>query len=311
VTVRIFDAPVPGEPGQDALETVIYDWSTHQLGYMQASAKNGFTTTSMANCQGTPFNFEPEYSTASVGNYVPWAALQTDISTEFETGHFEPCTSVSDPVPDPIVATDSSTMYNACTGPYEAQANEGPEAGDGICWQQGDTHAGYNPSDPGETTPPDEITGCMDNLFQNGDIDFDGMAYRAGEWPTSATPTRQVPSSFVESLPTTVGFRGYQQVFFQTDIALSESVCTISTLTGCTVPPSGSEVSQPGNTAFYPFWSEVDSHGTCTLEFGDVTRGPVNDFGGDAQYGKNQFTTLGYPEFESNIMNNVCQPGRS
>jgi hypothetical protein len=42
-----------------------------------------------------------------------------------------------------------------------------------------------------------------------------------------------------------------------------------------------------------------------------VTRGPVNDFCGDAKYGTNQFTTLGYPEFESNIMNNVCQPGRS
>ena len=28
---------------------------------------------------------------------IPWAALQTNISTEFETGHWEPCTSVTDP----------------------------------------------------------------------------------------------------------------------------------------------------------------------------------------------------------------------
>jgi hypothetical protein len=58
ITVHIFDARVPGEPGQRALEAVVDDPTTGQSGFMQASAKNGFQTTSPANCSGTPFNFQ-------------------------------------------------------------------------------------------------------------------------------------------------------------------------------------------------------------------------------------------------------------
>ena len=64
---------------------------TRTSGFMQASAANGFANTSIVDCSGTPFNFEPEYSTAAQANIIPWAALQTNISTEYETGHFEPC----------------------------------------------------------------------------------------------------------------------------------------------------------------------------------------------------------------------------
>ena len=88
--------------------------------------------------------------------------------------------------------------------------------------------------------------------------------------------------------PTTRG-RQYSQFFFQTDIALSESTCTSTTLSGCTVPPQG-----PGG--FYPFWSETRQGGTCDFEFGNVTS-HVRDFGKDAEYGTDQFLTLGYPEF--------------
>src|SRR5579875_11425 len=72
ITLRIFDAPAPG--GGMALKTVIHDWSTGQTGYMQASAANGFMNTSIADCSGTPFNFQPEYNTASRQNIIPWAA---------------------------------------------------------------------------------------------------------------------------------------------------------------------------------------------------------------------------------------------
>ncbi len=77
------------------------------------------------------------------------------------------------------------------------------------------------------------------------------------------------------------------------------------TRTGCTVPPSG-----PGD--FYPYWTRVTStgsgHASCTLEFGNVSRGTgVNDFGGDAQYGSDLQPTLGYPEFEGPVMSNACR----
>jgi hypothetical protein len=306
ITVHIWDAPVPGEAGQKALEVSIDDLTSHQSGFMQASGKNGFQHTSIANCSGTPFDFQPEYSTASVGHYVPWASLQTDISTEFETGHWEPCTSLSEPIPNPIDPSDSSTVYDECAGPYESAGGaEGPETGDAFCYLAGSTHTGFTGSTAG--TPPDVSTGCLDNLFQNGDLDYDGTPYWP-EWPVSASPTALYPSSFVESLPETIdsatGKTGsYSRFFFQTDVALSESNCSAVTADACTVPP-------PGPGRFYPYWSEADSHGTCSLEFGNVSSG-AEDFGKDAQYGTAQVATLGYPEFVSGTYDDTCPAASS
>jgi len=177
----------------------------------------------------------------------------------------------------------------------EARAG-GTETGDAICWKAGDTHNGYN--GPGSSTQPDLMTACQDNLFQNGDLDFDGTPYWK-EWPTGLRPNLN-PSSFLEQFPTTNG-RQYSQFFFQTDVALSESTCTPTTLSGCTVPPQG-----PGG--FYPYWTKVQAGaGFCAFEFGNVSAGfLLNTYGKDAQYGTNQFATLGYPEFEGPVHNNTC-----
>ena len=68
------------------------------------------------------------------------------------------------------------------------------------------------------------------------------------------------------------------------------------------MPPAG-----PGN--FYPYWSAVYAAvNFCALEFGNVSI-PVpflTNFGKDAEYGQNQFNTLGYPEFEGPVHNNTC-----
>jgi hypothetical protein len=266
---------------------------------MQASAANGFQNTSIADCSGTPFNFEPEYSTASQGNVIPWAALQTNISTEFETGHFEACTSLSQQfTTNPFDSADTGGTYNQCSGPYENAApsdSTTAEAGDALCYYKGDTHPGYD--GPGTSTPPAEVTGCQDNVFQNGDLDFDGSPYYA-DWPTGNTPTRN-PSTFVEQFPASHG-RAYSQYFLQTDIALSESTCTPTS--GCTAIPQG-----PGN--FYPYWTQVHAGGSCTLEFGNVSgnKSSVNDFGKQAQYGTVQWATLGYPEIIGPNHNVACR----
>jgi hypothetical protein len=303
VNVHMFDAPAPG--GGGAFEVVINDLTTHQSGFMQASAANGFQNTSSNDCSGTPFNFQPEYNTAKSGNIIPWAALQTNISAQFETGHWEPCTSVSGAIANPLDPNDGSTMYSVCNGPYEnattADANT-PETSDALCWQAGDTHPGYD--SVGSSTPPDTITACQANLFQNGDLDFDGTPYWK-EWPTGLTPTRY-PSSFLELFPTTNG-QQYSKYFIQTDVALSEVTCGPSnysngtgTLAGCTVPPPG-----PGH--FYPYWSFAESHGSCTMLFGNVSGSGLATFGKDAQYGTNQFNTLGYPEFIGPNHPNPCK----
>jgi hypothetical protein len=100
IRVHMFDAPAPG--GGHALESDVADLRTGQNGFMQASAANGFMDTNVATCEGTPFNFEPEYSSASAGNVSPWGAGTQAISAAFELGHFVPCTSLGDPALLPL-----------------------------------------------------------------------------------------------------------------------------------------------------------------------------------------------------------------
>jgi hypothetical protein len=284
--VHIYDAPAPG--GGKALETVVSDLTTHQTGYMQASAANGFMASSIVNCSGTPYNFAAEYSSAQRQNIVPWAADQVDISTQFETGHFEACNSLTGTAK---YGPDKFWLY--CHGVYERSTKGGdgkgtPEPTDAFCYPAGDRHTTL----PGSHAP-DEVTGCLDDVTQNGDLDFDGSPYWP-DWPTS-TMAGRFPGSFTFAQPTTVGGAGYPQYFFQTDTALSESTCTPSNPSGCAVPPPNA----PGH--FYPYWTLTSS---CTWEFGNVSHG--NTFGKDAQYGTVRTAQFGYPQIISRIHQNSC-----
>jgi len=167
LSIHIGDAPVSAPGSGNALKVSISDLTTHQNGFMQASAANGFASTSIADCSGTYFNYQPEHSSANRSNIIPWAALQTDISTEHEIGHFEACTSVSNFFFDgPGGAGDP--IYGTCNGPYESATDSGsPETSDAACFTNGDTHGTLN-------SDPNEVAGCLDNVFQNGDLDFDG-----------------------------------------------------------------------------------------------------------------------------------------
>jgi hypothetical protein len=284
--VHIWDAPVPGGGGDHALEVQVDDLTTHQTGYMQASAANGYAATGIADCSGRFFNYEPEYVTAKKQNIVPWAALATDISTEFEIGHWTPCTSL-----DNQLVGGEDPVYGTCVGPYESptddESNFEGTIGDAPCFLQGDTHGG--------TSDPNVMTGCL-NFQAGGDIDFDGTPYWA-DWPTGAAPTDKTPGSFVQSAPLSQKHK-YEQTFFQTDVALSEVPCEESADTSaCTVPPDG-----PGN--FYPFWSTTKGK-NCSILFGNVTAG-VNSYGGFKQYGKDLRNQIGYDEFEGKIGPAVC-----
>ena len=128
LTIHMFDAAVPGHPGHKALKVLVHDLTTGKSGFMQASAANGYATTSPIDCSGKPFDYQPEYNTAARHNIIPWAALQTNISTQFEIGHFEACTSVSDPFTLPLGPDTSDVLYQKCAGPYEAAAR--PDGGE-------------------------------------------------------------------------------------------------------------------------------------------------------------------------------------
>jgi hypothetical protein len=275
IRVHIFDSDLAG--GDRALEVHIDDLSTGQSGFMQAAAANGFMATILGNCKGVPFNYEPEYDTANANNIVPWAALLGGILTQYEIGHFTPCTSLSNPATGSLLDITAGDPFSlTCNGPYEAVADSGstnpePPGGDAFCYPAGDTHTALNQF--GITSDPNLITGCLDFLA-GGDLDFDGTPYRT-DWPDSTKPDR-FPSTFLQDQPTTGGST-YPQVQFETDAPASESTCSPTALANCTVTGPN----YPG--AFYPYFTQASVGGRCEWEFGQMANG--NTFGGAAQYG--------------------------
>jgi hypothetical protein len=264
--IHIWDAALPG--GGHALETSIDDLTTGQSGFMIASARNGFKATSIKDCSGTPFNYQPEYSTAKKQNIIPWAALETNISTQFEIGHFEPCTSVQNPLPFTF-GTFHDRIWQDCTSPYEAttqpDGKPNPELSDAPCYPKGFTHLGQ--------APPNMVAGCIQTIAQNGDLDYDGTSYWP-DWPNSVKPNKW-PSPFLQLAPKTRG-HAYPRIQFQTNAAASEASCQ-PTGVGCAVPPPAG----PGK--FYPWWTQAKVSGECVWEFGMMRNG--NTFGRTQQYG--------------------------
>ncbi len=231
ITVHMFNAAIPGGHALEARET---DLSTGQSGFMIASAANGFMTTSMADCSGTPFNFQPEYSSARAQNVIPWGFGPYMINDQFEIGHFEPCTSLSG-----LVTDSGDPFYTNCSGPYETSAeNPNPEPDDSPCYPAGDTHGG--------TVAPNLVTGCDVFFNATGDLDYDGTPYYP-DWPDSVTPDR-FPSTFLQLQPTTEHGRRYPQIQFVTDSSATQLVtgCDPATGANCVLPPPG-----PGH--FYPY----------------------------------------------------------
>ena len=95
---------------KNGLLASVSDLTTHQTGYIVASAKNGFMNTNYKTCAGTPFNFHPEYNTAAQQNQVPWAALEGGVLMEQEIGHFEPCSSITNSLPYQASFPDGSSF---------------------------------------------------------------------------------------------------------------------------------------------------------------------------------------------------------
>jgi hypothetical protein len=270
----MFDAGIAGGHALEVRET---DLTTGRSGFMIASAANGFMNTNPFDCSGTPFNFEPAYSTARPQNIIPWGIGPYMINSQFEIGHFEPCTTVSGAA-TVTTGTFTDTYYKHCHGPYEPTHDTAKafEADDSPCYRAGDDHH--------DTAPPNLVTGCDVFFDAVGDLDYDGSSYRA-DWPNATTAGR-FPSTFLQQRPTTVGGSSYARVQFMTDASATElnTDCNLSTGAGCVLPPSG-----PGN--FYPYWTQARVGGACVWEFGNMRNG--NTFGGLGQYGTVGPGTLG------------------
>jgi hypothetical protein len=273
ITVHMFDGAIPGG---HALEIREQDLTTGRSGFMIASARNGFMNTNPFDCTGIPFNFEPEYATASAQNIVPWGIGPYMINSQFEIGHWEACTSVSGAATDTI-GSFTDTYYKHCQGPYETSADNSKdnEPDDSPCYRKGDTHGG--------TAAPNLVTGCDVFFDAIGDLDYDGQPYWP-DWPDATTPG-PFPTPFLQQQPTSKG-QAYPQIQFMTDSSATQfnTNCNLTSGAGCQLPPKG-----PGN--FYPYFTLASDGGQCVWEFGNMSNGKT--FGGDAQYGSVGSTTLG------------------
>ena len=274
IRVHIFDARTRSGLALEAHET---DLTTGRSGYMQASAANGFMNTDPVTCAGQPFNFQPEYSSARAANVIPWGIGPYMINSEFEIGHFEPCTSVRGKSSVPL-GSFNDTYFTRCIGPYEPKADTSPvlEPDDSPCYRAGDTHGG--------TVPPNIMTGCDVFFDAIGDLDYDGTPYYP-DWPHSLAPG-PFPSPFLQQQPVTAGGHTYPRIQFVTDASATEfnTNCDLVAGTGCVLPPKG-----PGS--FYPYWTLARVGGQCVWEFGNMRNGSA--FGRDAQYGSVGPGTLG------------------
>jgi hypothetical protein len=319
--VSISNVADSGSPDIGGLKASVTDVTTGKTGYIVASAANGFQNTSITDCSGTPFSFHAEYSSALKQNQVPWAALEGGVLMEQEIGHGESCSSVSNTLGVSIPYSDGTfsdpNTYQNCNGGVEGSKSkgEGPcNSGTGLCansttqGKKGPAACPVNnpssgalcefadatcfPKGPrtvtlgslGTTTVKDPVAICYNNAFQNGDLDFDGLSYRA-DWPNGS-------SSFPTSIRYIGPFTGssastYPSVQFETDTAGSQNLCNVTTGKGCSAPPI--------SASFYPFWtltnkqgiSGLTSKGACVWNFGNTISGvTTNNFGKASQYGK-------------------------
>ncbi len=307
------------DPAQ-GFTTTIRDLTTHQTGWMTASAGNGFMNTSIADCSGAPFTFHAEYSTASVQNRVPWAALEGGVLMEQEIGHSEVCSSLAnkDPFSESFSNGQSYTddnTYDTCDGGSEGagQTGEGPcspstgicqnaetqgpdgpqacpsdnaasgdlcEYADGFCFPQGSRTIEVNGV---TTTAWSDANQCFADRYQNGDLDFDGLSYQRSAWPSSTNPNHPTSAEYVG--PFLANGQTYPQVQYETDIGGSSFLCNTATGAGCTVPPI--------SASFYPYWSLSGPQGfalgsyqtSCVWNFGGNLSNTIENSGGDAQYG--------------------------
>jgi hypothetical protein len=274
LVVSIRDTP-------EGLNATIRDLTSGQTGYMTASAANGFMTTSMSNCAGTPFNFHAEYDTASINNRVPWAALEGGVLMEEEIGHSEICQKLINQDPtsfsygDGQSFTDNQT-FDTCVGGSEGrrQVGAGPcdpttglcqnaetqgpagpqpcptnnpasgalcEFADGWCFPEGTRYVSINGVETAEFSANNQ---CFANRYQNGDLDFDGVSYQPNAWPDGSLGH---PTYFEVMGPFDAHGQPYPKVQFETDANGSAYLCNTLTGDGCVLPLTGSN--------FYPFWS--------------------------------------------------------
>ena len=239
------------------LKITVRDLTTHESGFMVASAKNGFASVRWdpngTNCafatHNIPHDFHPTYATSSERTRVPGAAHSYNIAFSDEIGHFEYCSSVPKGV-----------------GPCASDAAgdpPSPTADDNFC-------IGRRLIPPGLV----QIGGCVDS-----DTDFDGVPYRNNTWPGSfQDPVLDAqfhaePILFSSPLFTdrTGHKENFSRVAFESDMPRIESGTVPPCQRHLTNPsdphPGAGCVNPPVGADFYPIYSlRFDERNGCVWQ---------------------------------------------
>jgi len=254
--------------------TEVHDTTTGQTGVMVASAANGFGHMKYHPkghaCQEIPYTFHPMYSTSSPATRVLWAAHTYNTAFSDEIGHFDFCTSVD-------ASTGNCVGQEGIPGDLETADN--------------DDNACFDPS----ISLLYPATGCLGTNSPG----FDGVPYHLQYWPggTSLTVPGNTTTPILFSSPKTgVGFTTpFSQFAFETDLPRIEAAdlggnCNRTTGVNCVNPPPTDD---PGQSAFYPYFSTVATPAACNFGLGATLPGTINSFGGSstAEYGSLLFST--------------------
>jgi hypothetical protein len=243
---------------QDGLVTKVTDTTTHQSGFMTASAGNGFghivPAPTGTSCNVKYYDFHPMYSTSQPKTTVPWAAASYNVAYVDEIGHFDFCTHI-----------DPNSALAQCNGQEGGPGNREPaDADDTICFSS-------------EESLLYPATGCVNA----NDPGFDGSSY-VKDWPDGKAIH---PTPILFSSPTTGG-SAYSRVAFNTDLPRIEASdlggnCDRITGRHCTNPPPTDD----GKPAFYPYYSTVSTSGGCRWALGNLAgvSKTKNSFGGSSK----------------------------
>jgi len=288
------------------LKITVTDLTTHQSGFMVASAANGFGQILFdpngADCNpathNIPYDFHPMYSTSSEHTRVPWAAHSYNIAFSDEIGHFEYCATVD-------------AEGGNCTS---SGASDPAGLDDAFCFDAAfATLFGLLP-----------IGGCIDS-----DADFDGVPYRSNTWPGTLADhsldrtLHARPVIFTSPLfrDSSGRARNYDRVGFETDLPRIESntnpPCQRHFMNPADPNPGSGCVNPAVGADFYPIYTTRGTEGGCQWQLGGAKLpGTTHTFGGTstAEYGPLLILaypgTNGLPSFRSNdfrqVISNPC-----
>ncbi|HZT96730.1 MAG TPA: hypothetical protein VFB34_07815 [Chloroflexota bacterium] len=286
LSVNIFDTT-------NGLEIAIKDLTTHGVGKMVASGRNGFGQVRFAPdpstvCANVPYNFHPMFATSSPRTRVAWAAHSYNVAYDPETGHFDWCQG------SPSGA--SIQPGGACP----SDAFEGPQT---LSWSD------YDDLDcaDGTWSLRVQVSGCV-----GANYGFDGAAYLR-DWPDGNTKLHPTPIKVSSPTFGATFTDQYSRIGFEVDTPRVEGTYCLrqSSGRGCTLVPLTDDGTP---AAFYPFFSTV-KEGTagCFWAAGNKLPGG-NDFGGVKQYGKifalpyplNGAIQYRYNDYRSILSSNPC-----